>query len=42
MEVTHTVAGLSFGEWMWRSDIQRELKVEPLLLRVEKSQLRWY
>lgn len=42
LEVPHMVAELSFKELMWRSDIQRERKVEPILLRVVKSQLRWF
>uniref|UniRef100_A0A3B5B951 Carbonyl reductase [NADPH] 1-like n=1 Tax=Stegastes partitus TaxID=144197 RepID=A0A3B5B951_9TELE len=36
------VAGLSLKDRVRSSDIQRELGVEPLLLCVERSQLRWY
>jgi len=36
------VAGLSLRDRVRSSDIQRELGVEPLLLRIERSQLRWF
>ena len=36
------VAGLSLRDRVRSSDIWRELGVEPLLLRVERSQLRWF
>ena len=35
-------AGLSLRDKVRSSDIRRELGVEPLLLRVERSQLRWF
>ena len=36
------VAGLSLRDRVRSSDIRGELGVEPLLLRVERSQLRWF
>ena len=36
------VAGLSLRDRVRSSDIRRELGVEPLLLRVERGQLRWF
>ena len=36
------VAGLSLREPEWSSTIQRELRVEPRLLHIERSQLRWF
>jgi len=36
------VAGLSLRDRVRSSDIRRELGVEPLVLRVERSQLRWF
>jgi len=36
------VPGLSLRDRVRSSDIRRELGVEPLLLRVERSQLRWF
>ncbi len=36
------VAGLSLRDRVRSSDIWRELRVEPLLLHVERSQLRWF
>ncbi|KAK0148116.1 hypothetical protein N1851_012177 [Merluccius polli] len=36
------LAGLSLRDGVRSSDIQRELGVEPLLLHVERSQLRWF
>jgi len=36
------VAGLSLRDRLRSSDIERELGVEPLLLHVERSQLRWF
>ncbi|XP_065817852.1 uncharacterized protein [Labrus bergylta] len=36
------VAGLSLRDRVRSSDIQGELGVEPLLLRIERSQLRWF
>jgi len=35
-------AGLSLRDRVGSSDIRRELGVESLLLRVERSQLRWF
>jgi len=42
MSFLRRVAGLSLRERVGSSDIRRELGVEPLLLRVERSQLRWF
>ncbi len=36
------VAGLSLKDRVRGSDIPKELRVEPLLLRTERSQLRWF
>jgi len=36
------VAGLSLRDRVRRSDIRRELGVEPLFLHVGRSQLRWF
>jgi len=36
------VAGLSRRDRVRSSDIRRELGVEPLLLHVKRSQLRWF
>ncbi len=38
----HRVARLSLRDRMRSSDIRRELEVEPLLLLIERSQLRWF
>jgi len=35
-------SSLSHRYWVRSSDIRRELRVEPLLLHVERSQLRWF
>lgn len=37
-----TVAGLGRTDSVRSSDIQRELVGEPLVLAVERSQLRWF
>jgi len=42
MSFLDRVAGLSLRDRVRSSDIRRELGVEPLLLRVERSQLRWF
>ena len=42
MSSLRRVAGLSLRDKVRSSDIRRELGVEPLLLRVERSQLRWF
>ena len=42
MSFLRRVAGFSLRDKVRSSDIQRELGVEPLLLRVERSQLRWF
>lgn len=36
------VVGLCLRDRVRRSDIRRALGVEPLLLRVKRSQLRWF
>jgi len=36
------VAGLNLTDRVRSSDIRRELGVEPLLLHIERSQLRWF
>ena len=36
------VAGLSLRDRVWSSAIGEELGVEPILLRIERSQLRWW
>ncbi|TWW62404.1 hypothetical protein D4764_04G0010510 [Takifugu flavidus] len=41
MSFLRRVAGLSFIDRLRSSAIQEELGVEPLLLRVERSQMRW-
>ncbi|TWW77341.1 hypothetical protein D4764_12G0007310 [Takifugu flavidus] len=41
MSVLHRVAGLSLRDRVRSSAILEELGVEPLLLRVERSQMRW-
>ncbi len=41
MSFLRRVAGLSLRDRVRSSDIQKELGVEPLLLCVERSQLRW-
>ncbi len=40
MSFLHRVDGLSLTKRVRSSDIRRELGVEPLLLRIERSQLR--
>jgi len=40
MSFLRRVAGLSLRDSVRSSDIRRELRVEPLLLRIERSQLR--
>ncbi len=42
MSFLHSVAGLSLRDRVRNSGIRRELGVEPVLLRVERSQLRWF
>ena len=42
MSFLRRVAGLSLRDKVRSSDIRRELGVEPLLLRVQRSQLRWF
>ena len=42
MSFLRRVAGLSLRDKVRSSDIRRELGVEPLLLRIERSQLRWF
>ncbi|XP_018538853.1 uncharacterized protein LOC108887791 [Lates calcarifer] len=42
MSFLQRVSGLSLRDRVRSLDIQRELGVEPLLLRVERSQLRWF
>jgi len=42
MSFLRRVAGLSLRDRVRSSDIRRELEVEPLLLCVERSQLRWF
>uniref|UniRef100_A0A3Q1CIM7 Rap guanine nucleotide exchange factor (GEF) 6 n=1 Tax=Amphiprion ocellaris TaxID=80972 RepID=A0A3Q1CIM7_AMPOC len=42
MSFLRSVGGLSLRDRVTSSDIRRELGVEPLLLRVERSQLRWF
>ncbi|KAK0135552.1 hypothetical protein N1851_028597 [Merluccius polli] len=41
MSFLHRVAGLSLRDRVRSSVIQEELGVDPLLLRVERSQMRW-
>uniref|UniRef100_A0A3Q2GNP4 NACHT domain-containing protein n=1 Tax=Cyprinodon variegatus TaxID=28743 RepID=A0A3Q2GNP4_CYPVA len=41
MSFLHSVSGLSFREMMRSLVIHGGLKVEPLLLHIERSQLRW-
>ncbi|TWW59434.1 hypothetical protein D4764_06G0009640 [Takifugu flavidus] len=41
MSFLRRVAGLSLGDRVRSSAIREELGVEPLLLRVERSQMRW-
>ncbi len=42
MSFLHRVSGLCFRDKVRSSDTWRELGVEPLLLRVKRSQLRWF
>jgi len=42
MSFLHRGAGLSLRDRVRSSDIRGELGLEPLLLRVERSQLRWF
>uniref|UniRef100_A0A3Q3XBL8 RING-type domain-containing protein n=1 Tax=Mola mola TaxID=94237 RepID=A0A3Q3XBL8_MOLML len=42
MSFLRRVAGLSLRDRVRSTDIREELRVEPLLLRVERSQLRWF
>ena len=42
MSFLRRVAGLSLRDRVRSSDIRERLRVEPLLLRVERSQLRWF
>jgi len=42
MSFLRRVAGLSLRDRVRSSDIRRNFGVEPLLLRVERSQLRWF
>lgn len=39
---TVVVSGLSLRDWVRGSDIRGELGVEPLVLRIERSKLRWF
>ncbi|TWW71659.1 hypothetical protein D4764_16G0001560 [Takifugu flavidus] len=41
MSFLRRVAGLSLRDRVRSSAIREELRVEPLLLRVERSQMRW-
>ncbi|TWW73380.1 hypothetical protein D4764_15G0007740 [Takifugu flavidus] len=41
MSFLRTVAGLSLRDRVRTSAIRKELGIEPLLLRVERSQMRW-
>lgn len=42
MSFLRRVAGLSLRDRVRSSDIRERLGVEPLLLRIERSQLRWF
>ena len=42
MGFLHRVAGLSLRDRVRSSVIRERLKVEPLLLRIERNQLRWF
>ena len=42
MSFLRRVAGLTLRDRVRSSDIWEELRVEPLLLWVERSQLRWF
>ena len=42
MSFLRRVSGLSLRDRVRSSDIQEELRVEPLLLHVQRSQLRWF
>ncbi|KAK0133573.1 putative uncharacterized transposon-derived protein F52C9.6 [Merluccius polli] len=41
MSFLRRVAGLSLSDWVRSLVIREELRVDPLLLRVERSQMRW-
>lgn len=42
MRLLQTASGLSLRDWVRSSDIERELRVKPLLLGIERNQLRWF
>ena len=42
MSFLRRVAGLSLRDRVRSSDIRERLREEPLLLRVERNQLRWF
>ena len=42
MSFLRRVSGLSLRDRVRSSDIRERLKVEPLLLRIERSQMRWF
>lgn len=42
MRFLRRVAGIRLRNRVRSSDIRRELRVEPLLLSIERSQLRWF
>ena len=42
MSFLRKVGGLSLLDKVKSSDIRQSLNIEPLLLRIERSQLRWY
>ena len=42
MRFLRAVKGVSLLDRMYSTDIRESLEVEPLLLKIERSQLRWY
>ena len=42
MSFLHGVAGLSLSDRVRSSDIQKRLRIEPLFLCIERSELRWF
>ena len=42
MRFLHRIGGVTLFNKMRSSEIQKSLNIEPLLLRIERSQLRWF
>ena len=42
MRFLHRIEGVTLFNKVSRSEIRKSLNIEPLLLRIERSQLRWF